>query len=120
MVGETRERVVRDAGAAGIARDGARLNDGGVGADAYADAVATYLAFAVDRGADYWSTIATWVSGGEFVRDTFARQAIAMSWDYAEARAAGGRIWQLARGNRMDCPGNRDRSGVAGCLSETA
>ena len=48
----------------------------------YADAVATYLAFAVDRSADYWSSIATWA--GDFVRDTFARQALPMAWDYAE------------------------------------
>ncbi len=54
-------------------------------AQAYADAVATYLAFAVDRGADYWSSICSWHSSGEKMRNTFARQAIAMTWDFAEA-----------------------------------
>jgi len=49
----------------------------------YADAICTYLAFAIDRSADYWSTLAT--PGDGFVRSTFARQAISMSWDYAEA-----------------------------------
>ena len=44
----------------------------------------TYLAFAVDRCADYWSTICTWNSPGEKMRNTFSRQAIPMTWDFAE------------------------------------
>ena len=52
-----------------------RLNDNGTGATAYADSVATYLAFAVDRGTDYWSTIATWHSSNQQVRCTFARNS---------------------------------------------
>ena len=50
----------------------------------YADAIATYLALTVDRLADYGSTLTTWASGG-FIRGTFARQALAMAWDFAEA-----------------------------------
>lgn len=57
------------------------------GADRYADAVATYLAFGVDKCADYWCTLATWAAGGEFIRGTFARQALAMVWDFAECNA---------------------------------
>ena len=56
---------------------------GGTGADAYADAVATYLAFAVDRSSDYW--LRRLPHGrASFIRDTFARQALPMVWDYAE------------------------------------
>ena len=83
-VGEARKRALADAIVAGLPDDGIRLADGGAGATGYADAIATYLAFAVSRGADYWSTISTWASSGEFVRDTFARQAIPMTWDFAE------------------------------------
>jgi len=50
----------------------------------YADAVAVYLAFAVDKCCDYWSAICTWHNSGEKMRNTFGRQAIPMSWDYAE------------------------------------
>jgi putative DNA methylase len=39
----------------------------------FATAVATALAFAVDRQADYSSPICTWVQGGEFVGHTFAQ-----------------------------------------------
>ena len=49
----TRERVRRDAVDAGLPNDGVSLEEGGTGATAYADAVATYLAFAVDKMTDY-------------------------------------------------------------------
>jgi len=39
--------------------DGKGLSDGGIGATAYADVVATYLAFALDRLANYSTTICT-------------------------------------------------------------
>ena len=51
----------------------------------YADAVTTYLAFAVSRGADAWSSLTSWRSGVEATRGTFARQALPMVWDFAEA-----------------------------------
>ena len=47
LVGEARERVRADAIAAGLADDGIGIADGGNGATAYADAVATYFAFAL-------------------------------------------------------------------------
>jgi len=53
--------------------------------EAYADAIATYLAFAVDKATDFWSNISTWTSSAEKMRSTFGRQAIPMTWDYAEA-----------------------------------
>jgi putative DNA methylase len=74
-----------DAVTAGMIDDKLPLNDGGKGATAYADAVATYLAFAVDRCSDYWSSIATWHSSNQQIRCTFARQAIPMTWDFIEA-----------------------------------
>ena len=68
---------------AGLPDDDRPLRDGGAGASAYAEAVALYLAFATDYAANYWSTIATPADG--FIRGTFARQALPMTWDYAEA-----------------------------------
>lgn len=78
------DQIAEDASAAGMATDGVRLRDGGTGAAAYADAVVTYFAFAIDKCADYWSAICTWGNSRETVRHTFARQAIPMSWDFAE------------------------------------
>ena len=84
LLGEIAARVQADAIVTGMAEDEARLCDGGAGAIAYADAVVTYLAFVIDKCTDYWSTIATWSNSGEFVRGTFGRQAIPMTWDFAE------------------------------------
>jgi putative DNA methylase len=78
------EQVQKDAVAAGLPDDGQPLRSGGTGALAYADAVATYLAFTIDKCADYWSTICSWDNSRELIRNTFGRQAIPMTWDYAE------------------------------------
>ena len=47
-------------------------------------AIATYLGFLVDKIADYNSTFTTWRTTAEASRSTFARQAIAIAWDYIE------------------------------------
>ena len=85
LVGEARKKVLEDAIAAGMADDGKSLDEGGRGATAYADALATFLAFAVDRQADYSSSLCGWISGGETLRNTFGRQALPMVWDFCEA-----------------------------------
>ena len=83
ILAEVSERVTAGASEAGMATDGVRLRNGGRGATAYADTVVTYLAFAIDKSADYWSSIAIWAQQG-FVGHTFGRQAIPMTWDFAE------------------------------------
>ncbi len=88
LVGEARSRVLADAQAAIDAGSWATSGDPRPEATAsnYADAVATYLGFAVDRAADRGSTICSWDSSPkmEALRNTFARQAIPMTWDFAE------------------------------------
>jgi len=82
LVAEAQKQAEQDAIAAGLPNDHIGLAEGGDGARAYGEAVGVYLAFGVDRGADYYSVLATW--GGEFVAHTFGRQALPMVWDYAE------------------------------------
>ncbi len=84
LISEVRTEVIRDALAAGMSGDKTPLAEGGQGAVAYGDAVATYLALGVDRAADRWSSISTWDSSASKMRNTFARQAIPMVWDFAE------------------------------------
>jgi putative DNA methylase len=86
LVRDARARVLADAGEAGSARDTVPLREGGQGAAAYADAVATYLAFVTDRVVDRHTSIATWDSSPTKLqlRNTFARQAIQMTWDFGE------------------------------------
>ena len=85
LVREARDRVKQDAITAGFIDDNKDLNTGGAGAMAYSDAVAVYLAFVIDKCSDYWSSVCSWNSPGEKMRNTFGRQAIPMVWDYAEA-----------------------------------
>lgn len=91
LVGEAREQVLADAHAAGLP-DGLPLAEGGTDAHAYADAVATFLAFAISRSTNKLSAICSWDSSPkmEAVRGLFARQAIPMAWDFAEANPFGG------------------------------
>ena len=89
LVSEAREKGLADALAAGMDAAAPRLAEGGTGAEAYADAVATYLGLGIGRASDYWSSNSTWSNGGEFIRNTFARQAIPMVWDFAESNPFG-------------------------------
>jgi putative DNA methylase len=96
LVGEARAQVRRDALAAGLPDDGIGLNAGGGQGPAYADAVATYLSFAVSRHADYGNALATWRPKDSAMRALFARQAIPMAWDFAEGSPFGGSSSGLA------------------------
>ncbi|RLS88265.1 MAG: DUF1156 domain-containing protein [Planctomycetota bacterium] len=100
LVQEARERVQRDALAAGMLKDGKSLNDGGVGAAAYADAVGVYLACGISRSADFWSSLCIWANQpkNELVMHLFGRQAIPMAWDFAEANPFSG-----SGGNFLKC-----------------
>ena len=85
LVGEAQKKAEADAVAAGMYNDHIALSEGGTGARAYGEAVGVYLAFIVDKMADYHSSICSWNSAGEKMRNVFGRQAIPMVWDYAEA-----------------------------------
>ncbi len=91
LLGDVRERIETDAVAVGLERDGIHLRDGGNGATAYADAVITYLAFAIDKATNLWSSLTGWMNDRGAFREVFARQAIPMVWDFAEANPFSGR-----------------------------
>ena len=85
LVAEARALVERDVIVAGLPDDSTPLREGGTGATAYAEAVGVYLAFAVSKMTNIGSSIASWMSDRGAFRETFARQAIPMTWDFAEA-----------------------------------
>lgn len=85
LVQEAIEKARTDALAAGMADDGVGLDAGGLGATAYAQAVGVYLGLAADRMTDSHSSLVTWTSQRETLRNTFGRQALPMVWDFAEA-----------------------------------
>jgi putative DNA methylase len=61
------------------------ISSKGSDGSAYSEAVCTYLAFAIDKGANYWSSLCTWHTGMEKLVSTFSRQALPMVWDFTEA-----------------------------------
>ncbi|WP_289048773.1 DUF1156 domain-containing protein [uncultured Psychrobacter sp.] len=85
LINEAREKIIIDAEAAGLEDDGLRINDGGSGATAYADALAVFLSFVVDRSADFNNSLTGWRQGNEKIMYLFSRQAIPMVWDFGEA-----------------------------------
>lgn len=74
LVAEARERVLADGGDI-----------------AQADAIATYLGIAISRTLNKSTSICSWDSSPkmEAVRGLFARQAVPMAWDFAEANVLG-------------------------------
>jgi putative DNA methylase len=74
LIHEVRDHVQRDAEACGD-RDSV----------AYTRAVVTYLALALDKAVNFWSTLTSWKSNDGTFRGTFARQALAIVWVFAEA-----------------------------------
>ena len=109
LIPEIRKNIVTDALSAGMG-DEERLEMGGSGAEAYGDAVVTYLAMLIGNLADLNNSLARWKVDRECPVQLFARQAVPMVWDYPEAnpfsRSAGswlsslrnmvGRLKQLA------------------------
>ncbi|MBN2002051.1 MAG: DUF1156 domain-containing protein [Anaerolineae bacterium] len=89
LVNASREKIFADAIATSSLDDNIPLCEGGIGALAYAEAVSVYLAFSVDRLANYSSSICTWHSGAKYetITSTFGRQTLAMVWDYAEGNS---------------------------------
>lgn len=74
-----------------VAKDAVKAGMDPPAAEEYAAAVSVYLAFAVSKTADYLCSISTWSSNPkmEAIRNAFARQAIPMTWDFAEGNPFG-------------------------------
>jgi putative DNA methylase len=94
LVKGAREKVLADARkhwSAAHSDDARRLADGGLGPTAYADAVASYLGLLISRQANYSSTNCIWSSHpkDEIAKQVFLRQAIVMTWDFAEVNLFG-------------------------------
>jgi putative DNA methylase len=67
LIGSARQRAIID----GASED-------------YANALTVFLAFTVDKLADWGSALCTWINRIEGVQHTFARNALPMVWDYVE------------------------------------
>ncbi|MBX3269804.1 MAG: DUF1156 domain-containing protein [Sandaracinaceae bacterium] len=95
---EVRPRIEEDARRVLLRDDDRPVRAGGSGPKAYAEAVSVFLALALGKLTDYASTLCSWMPGQAKLGHTFVRQALAMSWDYAEghplAESTGGYLRQ--------------------------
>ncbi|MGB5134464.1 MAG: DUF1156 domain-containing protein [Prochlorococcaceae cyanobacterium] len=91
LVQAAREQVKADAVAAGLLNDGLALRENGIGAAGYSEAIGMYLSFAVDKTADYSTSLAAWQPDykNQRVGHLFSRQAISMCWDFGESNLLG-------------------------------
>lgn len=71
----------------------------GISEEDYADGITILLAMSVSKLANRCSNACFWDPGGENIQQVFARQAIAMAWDFVEANpigdASGGFVGQV-------------------------
>lgn len=84
LVAEAKEKCRNDAVRAGMTDDGIGLDAGGRGAAAYAEAISTYLAFAISRTGDWGNSLSRWESKAQVPQQLFGRHAIPMVWDFSE------------------------------------
>ncbi len=90
LVDKAREQVLADAYLARMPNDGVPLSKDGAGASAYADAVATYLGMVVSKMSNRANALSPWMPEVQCPGHLFSRQAISMSWDFAEGNSLDG------------------------------
>ena len=127
LVQEARERVERDAAAAGLKDDEVGLEAGGTGARGYAEALSVYLGFGPSKSADKSSSLVRWMTSRDSIFNTFSRQAIPMVWDFAEINGLGEQAGGVAEclrwtaGEPGKCSMRNSVQGVSGkCAAESS
>jgi putative DNA methylase len=88
LILESYDVILKDAIHSGLDDDNISLEDDGKGAKAYAELIITYLTLALDKSAESWSSLCYW--NDTRIGPTFARQALPMVWDFAEANPFSG------------------------------
>lgn len=86
LILEVRAKVAADAAPVFSVKgfDDRSLEAGGRGVVAYADAVSTYLAMALDKMLDYNCTLVTWINQRDQAGHALSKQALPMVWDFTE------------------------------------
>ena len=84
LIKDVKEKVHADAVSAGMEDNDIHLKDRGTGALAYSEAIAVYLSLVLNKLTNYQSTVCTWDNRKGNIRAAFTRQAIPMTWTFAE------------------------------------
>jgi putative DNA methylase len=97
---------------AGMIDDRRGIEDQGRGAAAYADAICTYLAFSLDKAAEYNCSLVAWNSKEDRPKSLFTRQAIPILWDFVEVNPLG------SIGGTFEASVNIIAGALAGCSAK--
>lgn len=97
LIQEVQKRVESDALLKGMDDDHIPFAEGGKGARAYSEAVCTYLAFAVDRLADFSTSVSRWAVTNEKAMNCFNKQSIPMTWDFPEVNILGDSVGSFSQ-----------------------
>jgi putative DNA methylase len=101
LVGQVCERIKNDAVSAGLPDKIPNLHNVGADALSYAEAIGVYLGITASKAARFITTLSVWRADEGKLSRAFGRQAIPMTWDYAETNPfsdTGGDIRGLAEG----------------------
>jgi putative DNA methylase len=90
LIKKSHEKIISDARKAGYPDDDVGLEEGGLGARAYADAVVTYLTFALTKTLNRSCALIPWGVSVECPVNLFSRQIIPFIWDFAESNVISG------------------------------
>ena len=120
LVQEARERVKRDALAAGLPDDGKTLRDGGTGATAYADAVTVYLGVCGRQGRPTQLVCSGHGPNASRSRNTFGTTGIAYGLGLRRGQSPLGcqRELQGGRSDRCECIGTVAATTAGWCAAQ--
>jgi putative DNA methylase len=102
IVEDVRKAVTKEASNLNFGADETPLRLGGSGGAAYADAVATYLAFAVSKSSTRSCSLAIWETGMGRLAGAMGRQGIPMQWSFAETNPLAGAGGDIAGAGATD------------------
>lgn len=89
LIENVKQQIIEDAKKSSLSKSESSLAEGGDGANAYADALHIYLAFCIDRLADFSTRVSRWSVSNEKAMNCFSKQAIPMTWDFPEVNVLG-------------------------------
>ena len=92
LVAEAEQKAMKDALCSGMSDDGINLANQGTGALAYSQTIGLYLAFSLDRLADFSTAVSRWSISNEKAMNMFSKQAIPMTWDFPETNTLGNSV----------------------------
>jgi putative DNA methylase len=89
LISEVCKKIKEDVINSGLVDDKIGLESGGKGATAYAEAISVYLSFALSKLLDRSCSLVTWFPERDSTYHVFGRQALPMTWDFAETNTLG-------------------------------